>query len=371
VDRFRVVICGGGIAAIEGLLRLRTLAGDALDITLLAPNDELRYRALAVDEPFARGGVRRYPLRTIARRTGAEWHKGAAEWIDAQGQLVHTDGGGELPYDALLIAVGGRLVMPFEHVTVFDDEHADEGYHGLIQDVEGGYTRSVVLIVPEGHAWLLPVYELALMTAERAVDIWEEGLGISIVTPESAPLAALGDAASSAVGDLLGQAGVRVYPNARPTVPASQHVLVDPDGPELEASRIVALPRIEGRPLRNVPSDEEGFVPVDEFARVPGMAEHVYAAGDAANLPLKHGGLGAHQADVAAAGIAAMAGVDVTPEPLRPVIRAVLHTGTQPLYITARLADGRFESEVTTERAWPADEKVAAEELGPFLNSLD
>jgi sulfide:quinone oxidoreductase len=236
--------------------------------------------------------------------------------------------------------------------------------------VEGGYTRSVVLIIPEGYAWLLPVYELALMTAERAVSMGEEGLGISIVTPEPAPLAALGEAASSAVGELLERARVRVYPNARPTVPAAQHVLVSPGGPELEAGRIVALPRIVGRPLRNVPIDEEGFIPVDEFARVPGMAEHVYAAGDAANLPLKHGGLGAHQADVAAAGIAALAGVELTPEPLRPVIRAVLHTGTQPLYITAHLLDGGVESEVTTERAWPADEKVAAEELGPFLNRI-
>ena len=82
MDRYRVVICGGGIAAVEGLLRLRTLAGDALEITLLAPNDELRYRPLAVDEPFAKRGVRRYPLRTIAGRTGTEWHKGAAEWSD-------------------------------------------------------------------------------------------------------------------------------------------------------------------------------------------------------------------------------------------------------------------------------------------------
>ena len=81
--------------------------------------------------------MRRYPLRTIAEQTGAEWHKGAAAWVDSQGQQIHTDAGDQLPYDALLIAVGGRLVMPFEHVTVFDDEHADEGYHGLIQDVEG------------------------------------------------------------------------------------------------------------------------------------------------------------------------------------------------------------------------------------------
>ena len=77
------------------------------------------------------------------------------------------------------------------------------------------------------------------------------------------------------------------------------------------------------------------------------------------------------QADITAAGIAAMAGADVTPEPLRPLIRAVLHTGRQPLYITARIDGDRVESEVTTEPASPADEKIAAEELGPFLRSLD
>jgi sulfide:quinone oxidoreductase len=371
VDRFRVVICGGGIAAVEGLLRLRKLAGDAIDISVVAPNDEFRYRPLAVDEPFSRGGVKRYPLHKIAQRTNAEWHQDTAESVDTQAQSVSTAGGAQIPYDALLIAVGGELVMPFEHVTAFDDERADQGYHGLIQDVEEGYTRSVVLIVPEGHAWLLPVYELALMTAERAASMGEEGLGVSIVTPEPAPLAALGEGASAAVAELLDRARVRVYTDARPQVPEARHVLVGPDGPELEAGRVVALPRIEGRPLRNLPRDDHGFVPVDDLARVPGTAQHVYAAGDATNLPLKHGGLGARQADVAAAGIAAMAGVDVTPEPLRPVVQAVLHTGGDPLYITARIESETIQSEVSREPTGPDDEKVAAEELTGFLRSLD
>jgi sulfide:quinone oxidoreductase len=170
---------------------------------------------------------------------------------------------------------------------------------------------------------------------------------------------------------LLERDRVRVHTNARPQVPANRRVLVSPEGPELEAGRIVALPRIEGRPLRNVPVSGGGFVPVDEFSRVPGMAEHVYAAGDATNFPIKHGGLGAQQADVAAAGIAALAGADVEPEPVRPVVRGVLHTGRAPLYVTARLQDGQVESEVSWERAWRADEKVVAEELGPFLRSLD
>jgi sulfide:quinone oxidoreductase len=368
---FRVVICGGGIAAVEALLRLRELTGEALDVTLLAPNEELSYRPLAVHEPFSERGIRRYPLRTIAGRTGANWVRDAAEWLDPQGQVLHTEAGAVLEFDALLLAVGGRLVVPFEHVTVFDDAHADQGYHGLVQDVETGYTRSVVLIVPEGPAWLLPAYELALMTAERAGSMGEEGLGVSIVTPEPAPLAALGEGASRAVSELLEQARVRVFTDAKPEVPTARLVRVGPDGPELEAGRVVTLPRIEGRPLRNVPSVEGGFVPVDEFAKVPGMAEHVFAAGDATNLPIKHGGLGAQQADVAAAGIAAMAGADVSPEPLRPVVRAVLHTGAEPLYITARFDGDTVESEVTTEAAWPADEKIAAEELGPFLTSLD
>jgi sulfide:quinone oxidoreductase len=371
VERYTVVICGAGIAAVEGLLRLRKLTGEALDIKLVAPNDELRYRPLAVDEPFALRGVRRYPLWRIAQANGAEWLQDAAEMVDPDAQKVQTTGGQSVAYDALLLAVGGRLATPFEHVTLFDDAHADDAYHGIIQDVEGGYTRSVALLLPEGPAWLLPAYELALMTVERAESMGEEGLAVTVVTPEPRPLAALGEAASSAVAELLDKARVRVQVDARPEVPAAGRVRVRPGGPELEAERIVAMPRIEGRPLRNVPVAEGGFVPVDEFSRVPDMAEHVFAAGDATNLPIKHGGLGAQQADVAAAGIAALAGAAVEPEPLRPVVRGVLHTGRAPLYVTARLHDCQVESEVSWEPAWPADEKVVAEELGPFLRSLD
>ena len=368
---FRVVICGGGIAAVEGLLRLRRLLGDSLEATLVAPNDALRYRPLAVDEPFSRRGVRTYPLRTIARRTGTEWVEDALDWVDPDAQVVHTAGSGVLPYDALLLAVGARLVRPFDHVTVFDDAGADDAYHGLVQDVEGGYTRSVALVLPEGPAWLLPAYELALMTAERAGSMGEEGVSVSLVTPEPAPVAALGEDASRRVGELLERARVRLFANARPEVPASRRLLVTPQGPELEVERIVAMPRIEGRSIRNVPSAPGGFVPIDERCRVRGLGERVFAAGDMTDFPIKHGGLGAQMADVAASGIAALAGDGLEPEPLRPVIRGVLHTGAEPLFLTARIEDGRTESEASSEPAWPPDEKVIAEELGPFLRALD
>src|SRR6476661_2681045 len=113
MNRFSVVIAGGGVAAIEGLLRLRRLAGDGVKITLLAPNGEFAFRALSVKEPFALGAAERHPIRHIVRDAGAEWVEDTLSWVDPDGQIVHTGGGAELPYDALLIAVGARLSPAF------------------------------------------------------------------------------------------------------------------------------------------------------------------------------------------------------------------------------------------------------------------
>jgi sulfide:quinone oxidoreductase len=371
VDRFRVVICGGGIAAVEGLLRLRRRVGDSVDVTLLAPGDELRYRPVAVQEPFSRPGARRYPLRKIVRQTNAEWVQEALEWVDPDRQVVHTAEGREIPYDALLLAVGAATSVPYEHVTVFDDAHADDAYRGLVQDVEGGYTRSVALLLPDGPAWPLPIYELALMTAERAESMGMEGIGVHVVTAEPEPLAVFGHEASAAVSELLDSARVRVHPAAHAEVPASRTLIVQPDGDRLEPERIIAMPRLEGPRIRDVPADRDGFIPIDELCRVRGLEPRVFAAGDAANLQVKHGGLGAQMADTAADAIAALAGADVEVQPLRAVLRGVVYTGREPLYLTARLEDGRLTSEVSRDRPWPADEKVVAEELGPFLRSLD
>jgi sulfide:quinone oxidoreductase len=370
VDRFRVVICGGGIAAVEAILRLRRLVGDAFEITLVSPADELRYRPVAVQEPFSRPAARRYPLRRIAERTKAEWIQDALEWVDFDGQLVHTSEGRSVPYDALLLAIGARLSVPYEHVTVFDDAQPDETYHGLVQDVEEGYTKHLALLLPEGPAWPLPVYELALMTAERARGMGLDDLRVDVVTPEPAPLAAFGGEASRAVSELLERFRVRLHAGSTAEVPASRRVVVQPAGDELAPGRIVAMPRILGPGIRDLPAAEDGFISIDNRCRVPHLGGRVFAAGDAASYPIKHGGLGAQMADVSAAGIAALAGAGEEPAPLRPVIRGVLYTGERPLYLTARIEDGEVQSEVTTEQAWPADEKVVAEELGPFLRSL-
>ena len=67
---FSVAICGGGIAGVEGLLRLRRLAGDQVDVTLISPGEELVYRPWTVLEPFTGRPARRYPIARISADTG-------------------------------------------------------------------------------------------------------------------------------------------------------------------------------------------------------------------------------------------------------------------------------------------------------------
>ena len=355
------------MAAIEGLLRLRRLAGDTVRIALLAPNEQFAFRALSVKEPFALGAAERHPVRHIVRDAGADWVEDTLSWVDPDGQVVHTGEGAELPYDALLIAVGARTSPAFEHATTFRDAEADALLSGLVEDLEGGYTKRVAFIAPPGPVWQLPLYELALMTAERASSMGMPDVELTVATPDEAPLAIFGPSVREAVGKLLDEAGIAVHASTAAEVTGPKSLRLGSQ--DLEADRIVALPTISGPAIRGLPgAGTDGFIPTDAHCAVPGTDGRIFAAGDATDFPVKHGGLGAEQADTAAAAIASLAGVEVDTEPFQPLIRGMLLTGGAPLYMSARLiGTGSFESEVSDTPLWPSGAKVAADELGDYL----
>ena len=132
---------------------------------------------------------------------------------------------------------------------------------------------------------------------------------------------------------------------------------LQPGGARSRPGRVVALPYLEGPALRGIESDAHGFIPVSERGEVHGL-RGVYAAGDATWYPIKHGGIAAQQADVVAATIAARAGLGSLPAPLRPVLRGMLLTGEDTLYVEAELVgDGEFQSTVSERLpVGPADE---------------
>jgi sulfide:quinone oxidoreductase len=344
-----------------------------VDIELIAPNDELVYRPMAVREPFAFGPARRYPLRRIAQDCAADWTQDSLAWVDPDAQVVHTGEGKRVEYDALLIAVGARHVEAYEHVATFRDAEADASYQGIVQDVEGGYARRLAFIQPVGPVWPLPLYELALMTAERAESMDIRDLELALVTPEPRPLAVFGTAVSDVVTSRLARAGIKVYCNSLARVPAARRLLIEPQGVELRDQRIITMPRIAGPAVRGLPgAGAHGFIPIDKHCSVPGTGGKVFAAGDAADYPIKHGGLGAQMADAAAAAIAVLAGAQTKAAAFSPVIRGKLLTGRDPVFMSAHPVGAEsFESEVFDSPPWPSDEKVVAEDLGPYLTGLD
>jgi sulfide:quinone oxidoreductase len=364
---FRVLVFGGGVAALETVLALRDLAGDRVVVTtVVAPGPEFVDRAMTVREPFAYAPAGRYDLATLVAEAGAMFIADGLSWVDPVTRLAHTSGGRALPYDALVVAVGAHIHKSFPLAATIDDRILDDLLHGLVQDVEGGYVHRVAFVVPERMAWPLPIYELALMTAERAFDSGAR-LAITLVTPERAPLEVFGPGASEALSELLDEAGIAVHTGSRATVPSARRVELGRHREALDVDRVIALPELVGPAVRGLPGGAHGFVPIDPYCRVPGV-ERVFAAGDACDYPIKHGGVAAQQADTVAAVIAQLAGADVTPQPLRPEIHGMLLTGRRPRFLSARAAGAHgFDSAVSDAPTWSPATKVASRYLAPFL----
>jgi sulfide:quinone oxidoreductase len=362
----QVVIAGGGVAALEASLALRALAGEAVSVKLIASKPEFVNRPMTVREPFSYAQAQRYSLAEIAGDIGAELVADAVASVDTEARIVHTAGGAEHRYDALLVALGARIRARYEHATTIDDRNLDELLHGLIQDVEGGYVNRLAFVVPPHMAWPFPIYELALMTATRAYDSNVE-VSITIQTPEDAPLAIFGDGASKAVADLLAGSRIEVITSAYCEIPQPGVIDVSPGDRRLQVDRVIALPELAGPSLPGLTEGENGFIAVDVHCRVRGL-EREYAAGDATDFAVKHGGIAAQQADTAAEAIAALAGAPVEPEPFHPIIRGMLLTGGKPLYLSAHITGGHgFQSEASEHPSWAPAGKIAAKYLGPYL----
>jgi sulfide:quinone oxidoreductase len=362
-----VLVAGGGVAAIEAMLALRDIAGDRVSMTLLAPQDDFHYRPLSVGEPFALGRGVSIPLATIARDVGAELRHGSLASVDPDEHSARLESGATIPYDALLVAVGARRTAALKHAKTFRGQEDSESLHGLIQDIEGGFSRRIVFVVPAGVAWALPIYELALMVAQRAYEMSLSDVELTIVTPEERPLSIFGPDASDDLERLLGEAGIAVEASCRAEIPGSGTVILHPHGRVIEADRIVALPVTTPISIEGLPRDRDGFIPVDSHGHVQG-ADDVYAAGDGTWFPVKQGGLACQQADAAAESIAEQAGATVDPAPFRPVLRGKLLTGGRPLFMRNDVSGTAGDDAMSSAHTlwWPPG-KVAGAYLAPYL----
>jgi len=353
-----VLIAGGGVAGLEALLALRDLAGDRVRLVLAAPDEQFTYRPLAVAEPFALGRAHQVPLAQFAQEADAELVLDPVTSVDIAAGQVRMGRGGTRSFDALLLAPGGRPIEGVEGATTWWPGGDPEIYGGLLRDIEEGYAKRIAIAVPPGAVWPLPAYELALMTAGEARAMGHDDVEVTVVTPEHAALSLFGEEPSHAVAEELKWAGVRLETGAVARREGSD-VILEPTGERLDVQRLFAVPRLVGPALDGVPSDDEGFIVVDDEGRVQG-AERIWAAGDGVVSPIKFGGVATHQARRAAAAIARLAGADDAPDPGEPVIQGRLLVGRR-----SRRLQGRGDAEAAP--LWWPQGKVAGVYLPRWL----
>jgi sulfide:quinone oxidoreductase len=365
-----MLIAGAGVAGLETMMAVRALAGPRVAITIVAPNTEFAYRPLAVAEPFGVDAVRHYPLEHIASDFDATFVQDEVSWVGVRGQCVFLRGGDEMSYDALVMALGARQRRAWPHVPTFRGPRDVQMMRTLVEEVERGEVDSLAFVVPAGTTWPFPLYELALLTASRAKEA-AVNVDLVLLTPEREPLAVFGRSASAEVSDILGAAGVRFQGGSSVEVTPENYLFVNGVETPLRPDRVLAVPRLEGPAPRGLPCDDDGFIPVDAHGLVH-HTEHVYAAGDGTDFPVKQGGIATQQADAVAEVIAKRAGARVDPRPLRPVLRGYLLANGSSRYLRGELdhRDSGTSQASDSTLWWPAD-KIAGTYLAPYLAAVD
>ena len=360
-----IVIVGGGVAGLESLLALRALAGDRIAVTLVSNHEWFVDRPMTVAEPFGLGSAARLSLPVLTAETGAEFVRRSVKAVDAASRRVTCADDRCLAFDTLILAPGALTRAPFPDAITFGLEGSGEAIREMLGRLRSGDAHSVSFVAPTMTGWLLPLYELALMTARELVRSEVEGVQVRILTPEDRPLALFGGRLSQGIGRVLDRVGIEFLQAS--FAKAGDGLTFAALG-QPSSDYVVTLPLLSGPRLAGVPASEaHDFIPVDEYGRVPGLPG-VYAAGDAVDFPVKQGGLAAQQADSVAEHIAARYGVGIEPTPFRPMLRGMLFTGDEPIYMRSEVPGVDPDIPGAWYPLWWPPTKVAGRYLGPYLS---
>ena len=191
-DTTKVLIAGGGVAALEAALTLRALAVDHVTVELLAPEPHFWYRPIV-----GRGAVRARrgaPVRA-ARARGCS--RGVLHPRRPDRRRRHAQARPNVHRDDRLRRAADRLGSRAAGCGRRRDYLSRAGRHRARprapRRLEDGEIRRLAFVVPAGAVWTLPVYELALMTAAHVAAAGDPSMSSSLlVTPEREPLVLFG-----------------------------------------------------------------------------------------------------------------------------------------------------------------------------------
>jgi sulfide:quinone oxidoreductase len=155
----RVVICGGGVAAVEALLALRAHLSVGVEMHLVAPNRQFVYQPLAVAAPFDLAETHQLDLAEIADDQNAKLHVDSLVSVEPAARRVRLASDALLRYEALVVAVGARRRDWLTCALHFAGASDVTPFRALLERLESGAERRLAFVSPAGVSWTLPLYE--------------------------------------------------------------------------------------------------------------------------------------------------------------------------------------------------------------------
>jgi sulfide:quinone oxidoreductase len=310
----KILILGGGFGGVVAAEALAKQLGDNHQITLMSRSRRFLFYPALVPLAFGKCEPDDVSFDICAsmldRRVGfiqaeaAHIDLGAKKVVVARGEVS-----GSLSYDYLIIALGRRLAT--ERVTGFF-ENADHlltlagalKFGKAIRKFDGG---RAVIGQCAGARLPVPIYETAFALSRFLKASGDrDNTKISIVSPDASDFDFVDTSLSRALDAALARHDIEHVPNFSITTIAPGFV-TSADGHEVDFKLLMLLPPFAGpgAVARIGITNDEGFINVDWTMKVPGV-ERIYAVGDCVNFEgpkLAH--MAVHQAEVAAANLAA------------------------------------------------------------------
>jgi sulfide:quinone oxidoreductase len=382
ITKPRILILGGGFAALEAAFLMRMRLHEDVDLTLVSDRDAFVFRPNTIYIPFgADPSSLLVDLHKPLARRDIGFHQGTVVGVDPDRRTVALADGQQLGYDKLIVATGAATAV---------DEVPGLGEHGatiwtpaMMLDVRARFERvrdharagrkqRVLFLIPPNNKCAGPLYEIVFM-----LETWlrrervRDNVDIGWTTCEQSYIQAFGPRLHDVVAAEFADRGIEGWTNEvveEVRVGEVRYV----DGSVRGFDELIAFPPyVSAVRYAGLPSDERGFVEtVPSTRQVPGHPE-IYVPGDAGDFPVKQAFLAFLQADTVAEHI----GSDVTgsrfDSPFDPVSMCVMEmldkaTFAQvPLEVTGdpvrpvRVrpdADGAYK--VGTSPAWRIGKKV-------------
>jgi sulfide:quinone oxidoreductase len=378
----RVLVLGGGFAALETAFLLRMRLHDQVDITLVSDSDRFIFRPNSIYVPF---GADPHSLfvdlgKPLARRHIA-FEQGRVEEVDPDSRLVTLADGQRFGYDKLVIATGAdthaeEVPGLAEHAaTIWTPESmlgVRKSFNEVRDRAKRGERQRVLFLVPPNNKCSGPLYEIVFM-----LETWlrrqgaREHVDIAWSTYEHSYIQAFGPRLHELVTEEFRERGIDGHTEEATTEVRPGEVRYA-DGQSREYDHLIAFPPyVSAVRYAALPSDDRGFLRTDLETRLVSGHDDIYAPGDAGDFPIKQAFLAFLQADAVADHIAAEVSGRAFAQPFDSVSMCIMEmfdkatfaqvpveaTGDPSHPVRVR-ADANGDYKVGTSPAWRLGKKM-------------